>query len=174
MRQPIGTVIGIAIALCSALTAPAAAEIGDLYVYPAHGQSDEQLGQDRFECHRWAVGETGFDPVAFSEQSPRIVKVPVPENPHAGATGRGAIAGGIIGGIIGASDDKAGRGAALGVVLGALIGGQVEEQGRRDARDQARREGEAVANAEAELALRRANYRRAMTACLEGRGYTVR
>ena len=26
------------------------------------GQSDEQLEQDRYECHRWAKGQTGFDP----------------------------------------------------------------------------------------------------------------
>ncbi len=40
----------------------AAAASGDLYVYPQQGQSDEQLRQDRFECHQWAVGQSGFDP----------------------------------------------------------------------------------------------------------------
>lgn len=34
-----------------------------LYVYPKHGQSAEQQATDRYECHRWAVNETGFDPV---------------------------------------------------------------------------------------------------------------
>jgi hypothetical protein len=33
-----------------------------LIVYPKNGQSEEQLGKDKFECHRWAVGQTGFDP----------------------------------------------------------------------------------------------------------------
>ena len=31
-------------------------------VYPKNGQSEEQQGKDAFECHRWAVGQTGFDP----------------------------------------------------------------------------------------------------------------
>ncbi|HKI62461.1 MAG TPA: DUF6515 family protein [Mariprofundaceae bacterium] len=32
------------------------------YVYPKNGQSTEQQAQDRYECHRWAVDQTGFDP----------------------------------------------------------------------------------------------------------------
>ncbi len=34
----------------------------DLFVYPKNGQSAEQQATDRYECHRWAVGQTGFDP----------------------------------------------------------------------------------------------------------------
>jgi hypothetical protein len=34
----------------------------DLIAYPKNGQTSEQLGKDKFECHRWAVGQTGFDP----------------------------------------------------------------------------------------------------------------
>lgn len=33
-----------------------------LFVYPRQGQSDAQIANDRYECHRWAVDETGFDP----------------------------------------------------------------------------------------------------------------
>jgi hypothetical protein len=33
-----------------------------IYVYPAAGQSEEQTAQDRYECHVWAVEQTGFDP----------------------------------------------------------------------------------------------------------------
>ena len=39
-----------------------AAGASDLIAYPKNGQSEEQLGKDKFECHRWAVGQTGFDP----------------------------------------------------------------------------------------------------------------
>ena len=31
-------------------------------VTPQNGQSQELQGKDTFECHRWAVGQTGFDP----------------------------------------------------------------------------------------------------------------
>jgi hypothetical protein len=33
-----------------------------LYVYPAQGQSAEQQATDEYECHSWAVSQTGFDP----------------------------------------------------------------------------------------------------------------
>lgn len=35
---------------------------GRLYVYPARGQSAEVQANDEYECHRWAVSQTGFDP----------------------------------------------------------------------------------------------------------------
>jgi hypothetical protein len=44
----------------SATTQPPASD--QLYSYPEHGQSDAQQQQDRYECHRWAVDQTGFDP----------------------------------------------------------------------------------------------------------------
>ena len=34
----------------------------DVFMYPRNGQTDEQQASDRYECHRWAAGETGFDP----------------------------------------------------------------------------------------------------------------
>lgn len=34
----------------------------NLYVYPRVGQSAQQTANDRYQCHRWAVGQTGFDP----------------------------------------------------------------------------------------------------------------
>lgn len=33
-----------------------------LVIYPAAGQTDAQRDRDRFECHDWAAGETGYDP----------------------------------------------------------------------------------------------------------------
>jgi hypothetical protein len=41
--------------------APAASE-NELFIYPKHNQSAEQQGKDRYECHSWAEGQTGFDP----------------------------------------------------------------------------------------------------------------
>ena len=34
----------------------------DLYVYPKNGQSESQQSTDRYECHAWAVQQSGFDP----------------------------------------------------------------------------------------------------------------
>lgn len=44
--------------------APAAASTpaDELYAYPQAGQSAEQQSQDKYECHKWAAGQSGFDP----------------------------------------------------------------------------------------------------------------
>ncbi len=36
---------------------------GPVYIYPRQGQSQELLAKDRNECYRWAVGQTGYDPI---------------------------------------------------------------------------------------------------------------
>jgi hypothetical protein len=33
-----------------------------MYVYPAAGQSAEQLSKDRYDCHVWASDQSGYDP----------------------------------------------------------------------------------------------------------------
>jgi hypothetical protein len=33
-----------------------------LFVYPMKGQSEQQQATDRYQCHRWAADQTGFDP----------------------------------------------------------------------------------------------------------------
>jgi hypothetical protein len=34
----------------------------DLFIYPKNGQSDQQQSTDKFECHKWAHDQSGFDP----------------------------------------------------------------------------------------------------------------
>ena len=41
---------------------PATPPDADIFVYPKNGQSDEQKSTDRYECYRWAVDQSGFDP----------------------------------------------------------------------------------------------------------------
>lgn len=33
-----------------------------LFIYPREGQSEQQQSNDRYECHRWASNQSGFDP----------------------------------------------------------------------------------------------------------------
>ena len=42
-----------------------------LIAYPAGGQSEEQQGRDRYECHLWASSETGFDPTSSASELER-------------------------------------------------------------------------------------------------------
>ena len=41
-----------------------------LFIYPRQNQSEEQQTEDRYECHRWAVSQTGFDPTQSSGAVP--------------------------------------------------------------------------------------------------------
>jgi hypothetical protein len=34
----------------------------DFFMYPRNGQGTDQQARDRYECHSWAVQQTGFDP----------------------------------------------------------------------------------------------------------------
>lgn len=40
----------------------ASASSADVFVYPKNGQSEAQQSTDRYECHAWAVQQSGFDP----------------------------------------------------------------------------------------------------------------
>jgi hypothetical protein len=38
-------------------------------IYPRNGQSADQQAMDRYECYRFAVGQTGFDPLASNSST---------------------------------------------------------------------------------------------------------
>jgi len=51
---------------------PAMPGAAGLLIYPKNGQSQEQQSADRYACHSWAQGQTGFDPTdPNSAASPR-------------------------------------------------------------------------------------------------------
>jgi hypothetical protein len=149
---------------------PAPPPTTQVYVYPTGGQTQDQLGRDRYECHLWAVKQSGFDPsVTALTPRQRVQVVPMP--PAGSDTVAGAVTGAIIGAVV-ARDPGAGAvgGAILGGAAGAVSDGQREArakavQQRYDQRDSARM---------AKLDEQAGDYRRALTACLEGRGYTVK
>ena len=162
------------IALSGFLMLSAAIAEERLFVYPALGQTEKQQSDDRYHCHLWAVEATGFDPLSAGGEQPEYVRVPVPENPNRGATGKGMLGGAIAGAAIGEIDaDNPGRGAAIGAIVGALLGSIVEHDGEKQSREVARESANEIYADRREVAIGRANYRRALTACLEGRGYNV-
>jgi hypothetical protein len=142
-----------------------------VYVYPAQGQSPEQTDRDKYECHVWAVQQTGVDPSRPGASSyERVVVQPAPA-PGSG-TVAGAIGGAILGSII-AGPRAAGAGLILGGATGAVIGSAAEANATANAEAQAQ-QSQAQVNADAAQAHARADsYRRAVGACLQGRGYTV-
>ena len=70
----------------------------DLMIYPAKGQSNDQMEKDKFECYTWAKGQTGFDPMA---QPTASAPPPAQEAPKGGAV-RGAARGALVGVTVGA------------------------------------------------------------------------
>lgn len=45
----------------------------DVVAYPMHGQGQEQQDQDRYQCHRWAVSQSNFDPATAPSAPPANV-----------------------------------------------------------------------------------------------------
>jgi hypothetical protein len=42
-----------------------------IFIYPRNGQSEELQAKDRYECHRWGVSQTGYDPTQPTSGMPR-------------------------------------------------------------------------------------------------------
>jgi hypothetical protein len=138
-----------------------------VFVYPAHGQSPEQTDRDRYECHLWAVQQTGVDPSRADASAYERVIVQPSTPPGANAVG-GAVAGAIIGSIIGGPRNW-GAGAVLGGATGAVVGSAVDANAQAEARQTHQQINVSAAQGRA----RADSYRRAIGACLQGRGYTV-
>lgn len=47
-----------------------------LFVYPKKGQSEQQTQSDRYQCHEWAVGQTGFDPTNSADDTQASTATP--------------------------------------------------------------------------------------------------
>ncbi|WP_260958248.1 DUF6515 family protein [Pseudomonas citri] len=47
----------------------------DVVAYPVNGQSPEQVNQDGYDCYRWAVQQSGFDPRNYTyPPAPEVVQ----------------------------------------------------------------------------------------------------
>jgi hypothetical protein len=136
-----------------------------LFFYPRHGQSPERQDRDRYECYRWAVRQSRFDPGRPQVAPPQRVRV-VPTRPPVADT----LAGAATGALIGSAVTWTGEGAAIGAAVGAVAGAVSDlhrEHGRRELERSL-----SARPAPGDVGRARA-YRRAMSACLEGRGYAV-
>ena len=142
----------------------------NVYFYPARGQSPQQQDRDKYECNTWAVQQSGFDPSAPSV--PPHLRVVVSSGPPPGSgVAAGAVTGAVLGAVV-APPWRAGPGALIGALAGAAIGGIAENAAAERTREQVAASASSAQAAQLEQEAR--NYRRAMSACLEGRGYNVR
>jgi hypothetical protein len=143
-----------------------------VYVYPAKGQTAAQLDRDRYECYVWAVEQTGFDPSDPSLAPHQRVEV-IPEPPAGADAVAGAVAGAAIGAAVSSPHDTV-KGAVVGAVIGGALGGASDASRVEAARNAQRREDAREAERLARIEVQSNEYRRALSACLEGRGYTVK
>lgn len=150
----------------SVLLACSIAAAQQQYVFPQKGQSAEQQKKDEYECHSWAVKQTGFDPTATAQAPPQqAAQQPAGAQPGSGA--RGAARGAVAGAAIGSLDGEAGKGAGVGAAAGAVA---ARGQSRRQAQQQA----QVQQQAPAQQSGKQQDYLRARGACLEGKGYSVK
>jgi hypothetical protein len=138
-----------------------------VFVYPSNGQSPEQTDRDRYECHVWAVQQTGVDP-SRADANPYERVVVEPANPPGSGTAVGAIGGAILGAII-AGPRNAGAGLVLGGATGAIVGSAADANAQQQAQMTQQQINQAAAQGRAHAD----SYRRALSACLQGRGYTI-
>jgi hypothetical protein len=146
-----------ALLVTASLPAAAAEDLRELEVQGQRGQSLEQARRDRYECHNWAVGQTGDSPIAAPVAA--AVAAAEKQEKRRERVGRalvGAAIGGTVGSLFGDWHD-AGEEILAGAAIGAGIGAATAGAGRKESTEP---EGPS-------------DYLRALTACLEGRGYSV-
>ena len=149
----------LAMTLC---VTPALAQRNGIEITPQQGQTDSQLRRDRYECHNWAVDQTGEEPVLSDPAEDRRQA----RSERGQKALLGAAIGAAIGGVFRGSRAEPGRRgngeAADGAIGGAVIGAVAGAIAGRRSRDR-----------EQEEPALESDYQRALGACLEGRGYSV-
>jgi hypothetical protein len=131
----------------------AAADLKSIEVVPERAQSADQARRDRYECHNWAVGETGTAPLqvdateeAAHDRADRAARI-------IGGAATGAAIGGVVQSV---NHNDVAEGVFAGAVIGAVVGTLT---GRKRNANEPDSEFDA--------------YFRALSACLEARGYHV-
>lgn len=134
-----------------------------LYVFPSKNQTQQKQKEDEFECYKWAVEQSGIDPLNLPK-----VQAPEPETGPTGGLVVGAAKGAAAGAAIGAIAGDAGKGAAIGAVAGGLGGRRQGKMAQQQSNQQAQQQADAQNKAMVE------SFRKAFSVCIEGKGYTVK
>ena len=147
-----------------------------VYAFPGAGQSSSQQSQDETECYNWGVKETGNDPFHIANQVAQQQQQAAQQQQQAqqstsGSAVKGAVGGAAGGAIIGAIAGNAGKGAAIGAGVGA-IGNSVRAQSQANkASQQAAQQAQTAVHTSA---AQMNDFKKAFSACLEAKKYTVK
>lgn len=132
-----------------------------LFVYPQKNQTPQQQAQDESSCYASAKQQTGIDPAAPppSPQQAQSAK---------GGGAKGAAGGAAGGAAIGAIAGDAGKGAAIGATAGAIHGRRQQKKANKQSEQQAAQQTQTQQQQTLDT------FRRAFSACIDSKGYSVK
>ena len=166
MKQLVNVLLLVCVMLSGTAVAQTLSASLGLFVYPGEGQPIEQLVVDENECHQWAQQTSGVDP--NNPMAGVRAEAPQQQSPGSSAA-RGALRGAARGALIGeVTDNDRSEYAAAGALAGAARGARAQQMRNQQGQQQAQ------AEAEAQAAERLETFKKAYSACMEGRGFTVR
>ena len=163
---------GVAVFLAAALvSAPAigqqasgnsknAESILGVFVYPKAKQDAATQASDSQSCYDSAQAKTGIDPTAPPPAAEPVAR-------KRGGAVKGAAGGAARGAAIGAIFDEAGDGAAAGALGGAMRGRRAQKKAHAAAEEQSAQQAKAAMNE------RMSTFKRAFSACMDARDYSV-
>jgi len=134
-----------------------------LSAFPAKGQTREVQDKDEYDCYQWAKQNTGIDPLAPAQPA-QAQQAP----PKQGGAVRGAAKGAAVGAAVGAIAGDPGKGAAIGATAGG-VGGRAGQKQANAAAEQKQQDQAKQAAADTKT-----QFNKGFSACLEGKGYSVK
>lgn len=170
----------------SAASSPAKS-IG-LFAYPRNQQNTDQQLKDEGDCYGSAKQQTGIDPQGPAPAAPNAEEQKAAQQQAAQQAGQSAPKGGAVkgsakgaagGAAIGAIAGDAGTGAAIGATAGAVRGRRQQKKAQKETQQQAAQQtAQAQQQAQAQASAQHQNtldtFKRAFSACMDARGYSVK
>jgi hypothetical protein len=141
-----------------------------MIVFPAKGQTPEVQEAEELACLQWSADQLGIKPGTPEPDAKAAGDAAAAQTDSLtrGAGVKGAAKGAAAGAIIGSISGNAGAGAAYGAAAGGIAG----KRARKGASAQA--DAAAQQQVEAEQKAKVDNLKKAMTVCLESKGYTIK
>ena len=185
-RQPITLVAAAPMAQQPGATSSPAKSI-DLFAYPKNQQSADQQLKDENECFASAKQQSGIDPqvpppATKTDEQKKAEQQAAADNAKQAKGGRvrGAARGAAGGAAIGAiADDEAGKGAGAGAAAGTMVGGAKQRRANKAAKEQAaqataQQQQQQETQAKATYQQGIDTFKRAFSACMDARGYSIK
>jgi len=185
-QQPSTEASASAVAQQAGATSSPAKSIG-MFAYPKNQQSADQQLKDENECFASAKQQSGIDPQApppatKTDEQKKAEQQAAADNAKQAKGGRvrGAARGAAGGAAIGAiADDEAGKGAGAGAAAGTMVGGAKQRRANKAAKEQAaqataQQQQQQETQAKATYQQGIDSFKRAFSACMDARGYSIK